>query len=94
MGNFIVYKHTSPSGKCYVGITSQAPECRWGNDGCKYLEIHKNGKLKHPYFAQAILKYGWDRKNYDYSWNEELITLEEYKNRCNRSTCMNYCNFK
>lgn len=48
MGNFIVYKHTSPSGKCYVGITSQAPECRWGNDGCKYLEIHKNGKLKHP----------------------------------------------
>lgn len=40
MGNFIVYKHTSPSGKCYVGITSQAPECRWGNDGCKYLEIH------------------------------------------------------
>jgi hypothetical protein len=39
------------------------------------LEIHKNGKLKHPYFAQAILKYGWDRKNYDYSWNEE------YKNR-------------
>lgn len=37
MGNFIVYKHTSPSGKCYVGITSQAPECRWGNDGCKYL---------------------------------------------------------
>lgn len=25
---------------------------------------------------------GWDRKNYDYSWNEELITLEEYKNRC------------
>lgn len=41
MGNFIVYKHTSPSGKCYVGITSQAPECRWGNDGCKYLEIHK-----------------------------------------------------
>lgn len=60
MGNFIVYKHTSPSGKCYVGITSQAPECRWGNDGCKYLEIHKNGKLKHPYFAQAILKYGWD----------------------------------
>lgn len=32
MGNFIVYKHTSPSGKCYVGITSQAPECRWGNE--------------------------------------------------------------
>lgn len=38
MGNFIVYKHTSPSGKCYVGIISQAPEYRWGNNGYKYLE--------------------------------------------------------
>lgn len=37
---------------------------------------------------------GWDRKNYDYSWNEELITLEEYKNRCNRSTCLYHCNFQ
>ena len=35
-----------------------------------------------------------DRKNYDYSWNEELITLEEYKNRCNRSTCLHHCNFQ
>lgn len=42
MGNFIVYKHTSPSGKCYVGITSQAPEYRWGNNGYKYLEDVKS----------------------------------------------------
>ena len=75
MGNFIVYKHTSPSGKCYVGITSQAPECRWGNDGCKYLEIHKNGKLKHPYFAQAILKYGWD--NIKHELLHEKLSKEE-----------------
>lgn len=75
MGNFIVYKHTSPSGKCYVGITSQAPECRWGNDGCKYLEIHKNGKLKHPYFAQAILKYGWD--NIKHELLHENLSKEE-----------------
>lgn len=33
---------------------------------------------------------GWDRKNYDYSWNEELITLEEYNIRVSNSTCMNY----
>lgn len=26
--------------------------------------------------------------------NEELITLEEYKNRCNRSTCLHHCNFQ
>nr|DAS05408.1 MAG TPA: intron associated endonuclease [Crassvirales sp.] len=72
MGNFIVY---TPSGKCYVGITSQAPECRWGNDGCKYLEIHKNGKLKHPYFAQAILKYGWD--NIKHELLHEKLSKEE-----------------
>lgn len=24
---------------------------------------------------------GWDRKNYDYSWKEEKITLEEYEAR-------------
>ena len=70
-----MYKHTSPSGKCYVGITSQAPECRWGNDGCKYLEIHKNGKLKHPYFAQAILKYGWD--NIKHELLHEKLSKEE-----------------
>lgn len=58
--NFVVYRHTSPNGKCYIGITCQDPEYRWGNNGYKYLEVLKNGKLKHPYFAQAILKYGWD----------------------------------
>ena len=31
---------------------------------------------------------GWDRKNYDYSWKEEKITLEEYENRLSNSTCM------
>ena len=60
MGNFVVYKHTSPSGKCYIGITCQVPEYRWGNNVYKYLESLTSGKLKHPYFAQAILKYGWD----------------------------------
>ena len=44
--NFVVYRHTSPSGKCYIGITCQDSEYRWGNNGYKYLEILKNGKLK------------------------------------------------
>lgn len=30
---------------------------------------------------------GWDRKNYDYSWKEEKITLEEYETRRSHSTC-------
>ncbi len=31
---------------------------------------------------------GWDRKNYDYSWKEEKITLEEYETRRSHSTCL------
>ena len=30
---------------------------------------------------------GWDRLNFDYSWNIERITLEEFEQRRNRSTC-------
>ena len=32
--------------------------------------------------------YGWDRTNYQYSWFEEQITLEEYNSRVFQSTCM------
>ena len=31
---------------------------------------------------------GWDRKNFDYSWKEEKITLEEYEARRSQSTCV------
>jgi len=31
---------------------------------------------------------GWDRKNYQFSWFEELITEEEYNYRLLRSTCI------
>ena len=44
--------HTSPSGKVYIGITCKTPEARWGVGG--------NGYAKHPYFWNAIKKYGWD----------------------------------
>lgn len=29
---------------------------------------------------------GWDRKNYEYSWNQELITLDEFNKRLMQST--------
>lgn len=57
---YCVYKHTSPSGKCYIGITRQNPIKRWGQDGCNYVIKLKNGNWKHPAFAPAILKYGWN----------------------------------
>lgn len=31
---------------------------------------------------------GWDRKNYQFSWHEELITEQEYEHRIMSSTCM------
>lgn len=48
--NYIVYKHTCPNGKIYIGITKQEPIKRW-NDGEGY---------KGQYFYKAIKKYGWD----------------------------------
>ena len=52
MKNYIVYEHISPSGKRYIGITSNNPNRRWGANG--------QGYSKQPKFFNAILKYGWD----------------------------------
>ena len=49
---FIVYRHISPSGKVYVGITSNIPSVRWGKAGNQY----KGSRI----FYNAIKKYGWD----------------------------------
>ena len=51
--NWCVYKHTTPSGKVYIGITSQKPERRWRNGNG-----YKHGKC--VAFWNAIKKYGWD----------------------------------
>lgn len=51
MDNYIVYRHTSPNGKVYIGITSRKPEQRWKN---------VNGYKDSPKFYNAIKKYGWD----------------------------------
>ena len=51
MDNYTVYKHVSPSGKQYIGITKQDVEKRWSNgEGYKHCS----------YFYNAIQKYGWD----------------------------------
>lgn len=52
MDGFVVYKHTSPSGKVYIGITNQKPERRWRPDGSGYRQS--------THFYRAIKKYGWD----------------------------------
>lgn len=48
---YTVYRHTSPTGKVYIGITSQVPERRW-HGGSAY----RNNK----HFYSAIKKYAWE----------------------------------
>lgn len=48
---YTVYKHTSPSGKVYIGITAANPVKRWGGQGQGYY-----GQV----FYRAIEKYGWE----------------------------------
>ena len=48
--NYCVYKHTSPSNKVYIGITSMNPLRRWANGNGYRTQV----------FYRAIKKYGWD----------------------------------
>lgn len=49
---YIVYRHTCPNGKIYIGITGTAFETRCGSNGINYK--------KNTLFFRAIQKYGWD----------------------------------
>lgn len=48
---YCVYKHTSPTGKVYIGTTCQDPTVRW-NRGYGYVD--------NSYFFRSIKKHGWD----------------------------------
>lgn len=49
--DYCVYKHTSPNGKVYIGVTSTSTKRRWGNG---------SGYVHNEHFYRAIQKYGWD----------------------------------
>ena len=65
---YTLYKHESPSGKVYIGITCQTLKRRWQNG---------NGYINNVYFTRAIEKYGWD--NFSHSVLAENLSLEEAK---------------
>lgn len=67
---YCVYKHTSPSGKVYIGITSQKPVQRWQNG---------KGYRNNPYFNKAIQKYGWDSFRHEILFVD--LTQEEAANK-------------
>ena len=63
---YIVYMHTTPSNKRYIGITCQKPEQRWRKG---------HGYSNTKYFYNAILKYGWD--NIKHEILDSDLTFEE-----------------
>ena len=66
--SWTVYRHITPSGKSYIGITSQKPEDRWSNG---------NG-YKNTLFGKAIEKYKWENIKH-----EILDTdLDEFTAKC------------
>jgi group I intron endonuclease len=84
-----VYKHTSPNGKVYIGITCQKPEKRWAN-GYGYNQVGQE------YFWNAICKYGWenfeheilyDNLTYDDAMQYEIDLIALYKSNYKRYGC-------
>lgn len=51
MDNYTLYKHTTPSGKVYIGITTKSVEERW---------LNGRGYRRNEHFWNAIQKYGWN----------------------------------
>lgn len=66
MDTYIVYKHTVPNGKVYIGITCTDPHMRWRGG---------KGYVHSDYFFQAILKYGW--ANISHTILHEGLSREE-----------------
>ncbi len=66
MNNYKVYKHTTPNGKVYIGVTSEEDiNKRW-----KY-----GGGYKDQIFGKAVKKYGWN--NIEHTILYEGLTQEE-----------------
>ena len=87
---YYLYKHTTPNGKIYIGITRQELRLRWANG-------HGYKHCKH--FFNAILKYGWDNIQHEVLFEnlsrKEAETLEieyikKYKSD-NRQCGYNMC---
>lgn len=70
ISNAKVYKHTSPTGKVYIGITTQDVKARWGNG---------NNYSSNKRFRNAIKKYGWD--NFTHEVIFDGLSIEDAKNK-------------
>lgn len=77
--SFIVYRHTCPNGKVYIGITHRTAKQRWQ---------YGNGYRHNPRFQNAIHKYGWDNIKHEILFEnltkedaerEEIRLISEHK---------------
>lgn len=66
MKTYTVYRHISPCGKVYIGITCQQPQKRWKNGF---------GYRNNPLFYNAIQKYGWDSFTHEILFSD--LTMQE-----------------
>lgn len=62
-----VYKHVSPSGRVYIGISSNV-NVRWSNKGRRYTTYNS-------IFKKVIEKYGWDNISHEILY--ENLTKEK-----------------
>lgn len=67
---YIIYKHTSPNGRAYIGITKQDPERRW-RSGTHYDYNRR--------FFLAIVEYGWI--NFKHEILESGLSYEDAKKK-------------
>ncbi|MGA4517420.1 NUMOD1 domain-containing DNA-binding protein [Solibacillus silvestris] len=64
---YCVYKHTTPNGKIYIGITGKKASQRWANG--------ISGYANNKHFLNAIKKYGWNNIKHEILF--EGLTKEE-----------------
>ena len=75
---YLLYKHTFPNNKAYIGITKRKPEIRYGQNGYHYKPNKR--------MWDDIQKYGWDNIKHEIIYmnktREEISELEreEIKN--------------
>ena len=69
---YYLYRHITPSGKVYTGITCQKPENRW-NNGRVYFNA-----IKTP-FKSSIMKYGWENIKKERAKNLEIELIRHYR---------------
>lgn len=76
---YIVYRHTTPSNKVYIGITCKKPNERWRNGKGYNYSLH---------FSSAIKKYGWENIKHDILFSgltkeeaeqKEIELIRQYK---------------